>query len=232
MFTSPRSRSATRALAALVVAVALLGSACGGSDSSDESGGDERPEALTGTAPTTTERSTTTTTEATSSPDEATIAGAVIFVDPDGRYTIEVSPDWPDATGTDVVPEGIELFYVGTGTDEFKDNINILEQPVGTMSLQDYLDRSIEGMGSDLEVIDSGIATGAYGQELGYIEYAGMVPTAPIPVHAFATFAIADGQVVLATLTTTEATAAEAEDTIAEYLTTLVATSGGATSGA
>jgi hypothetical protein len=226
---SPRSTKVRNAVL-LVVALsfALVGAACGGSDSSDDAG--EGGASASGTVPETTPKSTTTTTEAgqAGTPDEAVIPGATIFVDPDGRYTIEVSPDWEDGTGTGAVPADIELFYVGTGTADFRNNINVLEQSVPSgMTLQGYLDASIAQMGSDLEVITKGVDEGAYGQELGYIEYKGMVATAPIPVHAFATFFIQDGKVVLATLTTTEDTAADAEDTVAEYLTTLNPTGGG-----
>ena len=72
--------------------------------------------------------------------------------------------------------------------------------------------------------LDHGITTGAYGQAIGYMEYRAQPPTAPMPVHVFATFVIADGEVVLATLTSTEATAAQARDVAAEHLWTLMAT--------
>jgi hypothetical protein len=229
MIVRSRSRSVPAAVVALALSLGLVAGACS-SGSSDDVGQDNGG-AITGTVPSTTRDQPTTTTttakEVPGTPDEASIPGAVVYVDPQGLYTLEEAPEWDEQTGSGVVPAGIELWYVGTGTAGFRDNINVLEQQVGGADLQAYLDKSIAGMGPDLQVIDSGIATGAYGQELGYVEYKGMVSTAPIPVHVFATFAIVDGTAILATLTTTEDTAAQAEDSIAQYLTTLNPTGGG-----
>jgi hypothetical protein len=230
MVPSTRARAGKAVIVALVMSLALVAGGCGGSDGSDDAS-DEQPARLTGTVAPTTEaspRSTTTTTESASTPDEATIPGAVLFLDPEGVYTIEVSPAWREASGT--VVSGVELWYVGTGTPGFGDNINVLDQVVGPdVDLQGYLDISIAHLGG-LELIDSGTVTGAYGQELGYIEYRGMVATAPVAVHALATFVIADGKAILATLTSTEDTAVAAQDAAGDYLLTLMPT-GGITAG-
>ena len=190
----------------LVLAGALLLGACGSSDGAEP----DDPPASLGATPSSSESS--------SAPDGPTIGGAEVFVDPEGTYSIEISPEWTEVSGATI--DGVEAWRIGVGTAEFQDNVNVLTQTTPGADLESYLEASIEQLG-DLQLINSTVTTGANGNELGLVEYAGMVPTAPIPVHALASVMVADGKAVVATLTADESTFAEARTVAEDYLLTL-----------
>ena len=106
--------------------------------------------------------------------------GAVSFTDPQGTYTIDISPAWTETSGTLV--QEIEAWQIGTGTSQFQDNVNVLTQDTQGLDLQAYLDFSEAHLGG-MDLISSEVITGTAGNELGLIEYSGQLAGAPIELH-------------------------------------------------
>ena len=213
-----KNRALARILAPLVISAAVL-AGCGSSDSDDARDLGDPITAESGDSGS----GTTSTTERTSTTSAGPlVSGATTFVDPQGTYSIDISPTWTEQSGT-VVSE-VEAWLIGLGDTQFQDNVNVLTQETQGRDLQEYLDFSTASMG-DMELISETIVTGTAGNELALLEYSGVLPGAPIPLHALATVSVDDGTAIIATLTTTLDTFEEARAEAERYLLTLQQTS-------
>jgi hypothetical protein len=141
---------------------------------------------------------------------------------------MQISPDWVDAGGTFV--KEVEAWYISAADGVFRNNVNVLTQDTQGMDLQEYVDFSAAHLGG-LELVSATIVPGAFGGEIGLMDYQGTIPGAPVPLHALATVAVSDGVAVVATLTTTLETFAAERVSSERYLLTLQRT-GSASSGA
>lgn len=194
------------ALGALVVSLGL--SACGGSDGGDGT-------ALVSTAATAAPAATVA--AAAPAPTTTPLPGET-FTDPEGDYTLLISPDWAEAFQLSPT-KGIEVWKVAPVVDGFGANVNVLTQPAGGKDLQGYLDANEKAMGSmtviDVRTVDAG------GTELGVFEYSGTPPGADRDLHFLSVISVADGTAVLATLTATEDAFTTLRPTVERYLLTL-----------
>ena len=123
------------------------------------------------------------------------------FVDPQGTYTITIGSDWVQQPGAFV--KEIESWAIAEPADGFGSNVNVLTQDAPGTSLAEYLELSLKSMG-ELDVIEQRIITGSNGNDLGMIEYEGVIPglADDRSLHFLATFDVRDGVAVVATLTT------------------------------
>jgi hypothetical protein len=209
------------AAVAMAASVAVGFAGCGGDGSTDRRAA-ESPPVLTATVPPST--STSTSTGSGGGPSTGGVPGAIDTTDPQGTYTMQISPDWVDASGA-LVKE-IESWYVSPADGTFRNNVNVLTQDTQGMDLQEYMDYSASHLGG-LELLSSRVVTGAFGQELGILDYSGILPGAPVPLHALATVAVAGGEAAVATLTTTLDTFAGERAANERYLLTLEKTGRG-----
>jgi len=156
-FDRTRQAWATRAA---ITALVVLGAA-GCSDGSSSEGSSPEP-------------STPSATDASTKPPKADAdvptADGDAFADPEGRYTLSVPADWEAHHG--VAGEGVEVWLVDDGDDAdgFASNINVITEDVVGMSLEDYVELSIENaptIMSDFALVSSEMVTGAAGQ-IGY----------------------------------------------------------------
>jgi hypothetical protein len=143
------------------------------------------------------------------------------FADPEGRYTLSVPADWEAHHG--VAGEGIEVWLVDDGDDAdgFATNINVITEDVVGMSLEDYVELSIENaptIMSDFALVSSETVTGAAGQELAVMEYTG----AGMPYIGVMAMG-AEGAVVI-TLASTTDTFAAVKDAVYPFMLTLLPT--------
>lgn len=166
--------------------------------------------------------------QASSSAPEAALptaspsVGDELFTDPQGAYTITIGSDWDQMPGAFV--KEVELWSIGLATDGMAPNVNVLTQDSLGADLDDYLDLSVENMGP-LELIDRSTVRGPDGDELGLMEYSGVVPGGPDrPLHFLATIDVRDGVAVVATLTTSPDEFDDYREAIEPYLLTLQAT--------
>lgn len=154
---------------------------------------------------------------------ETSIAGAQLFTDPEGEYTIEINPEWIAEHGA--IASGIELWFINDGTDGFAENLNVLTQKIPEMSTQEYLDLSSDSLSTLLEdgsVVESAIVTGHEGQELGIMIYEGTVAGS---LDTFlAVFAIEGDSAVVATFVALPDEFDELSAEVVDYMFTLVAT--------
>ncbi len=209
------SRRAT-ALSVVVLIAALLLGACGSSGSSGSSD-PELGESLDAST-TTADSDATTTTESSSGTAEGPfVDGGSVFEDPQGTYVIDVDPAWETGAGP---TSEIEVWFIGSGDDQFRNNVNVLTQDTQGRDLQEYMDYSAQNLGG-LTLISSNVETGAAGNEIGIIEYTGTIAGAPIPLHVVATVIVEDGQAAVATLTTTLDTFADSRAAVEPFLRTL-----------
>ena len=211
-------------LAAMTMVATIGLGACGSSGNAANDGGAPGGDLLTGTLDTSRSTTTSTTTSSTGTGSSGPfVPGAVAFTDPQGTYTIDISPAWNETSGT-LVHE-IEAWQIGIGTSQFQDNVNVLTQDTQGLDLRAYL-RFSEGHLGGMDLISSDVITGAAGNELGLIEYSGQLAGAPIELHALAAVAVQNGQAEVATLTTTMETFAQARAEAEPYLRTLQASAG------
>lgn len=145
------------------------------------------------------------------------------FTDPQGSYTITIDGNWSVLPGTFV--REIEAWAVAAPVEGFTSNLNVLTQDTLGADLDEYLTLSVENLGG-LELIDVTTVTGVKGNELGLLEYSGVLPGAPSdqPLHFLATVDVRDGVAVVATLTTTPEAFARLRPEIEPFLLTLQAT--------
>jgi hypothetical protein len=94
------------------------------------------------------------------------------FVDPDGRYAIDIGPGWEEATQG---LNGMVAWSVGPAGEGFGPNLNILTERGDPRPMSEYLDLSKIGLRRMLpqaEILDAYEVTGSAHQELGIVEYA------------------------------------------------------------
>jgi hypothetical protein len=219
-----RARGAARAIAFAILCLIAASCADEGSNLSAGAGDEEtdtsttRPPRSTTEAPDTSEAPTTT----NAAPDTSAGSIGTVFADPQGTYTIEIDPGWTEQSGTFV--KEIEAWIVATPRDGFAPNVNVLTQDTGGMDLEEYLDFSVESMGT-LELTSSDIVRAPNGNELAIIEYEGEIAgTAAGLLKFMATVDVNDGQAVVATLTADESTFDDLRVQVEPYLLTLQAT--------
>jgi hypothetical protein len=85
---------------------------------------------------------TLTSTDGSGDDDDRVAAGGpdadgVSFTDPQGAYTLDIDPRWR-ASEHATTPE-VESWFTGTGTVDFRDNVNIVTQQIGQMALDEYM---------------------------------------------------------------------------------------------
>ena len=157
------------------------------------------------------------------SPTTSPPVGDEVFADPQGSYTITIHSDW-DETPRMFVQE-IESWAIDARTDDFAPNVNVLTQDSLGADLDEYLAFSVENMGT-LDLINQTTVVGANGNELGLLEYSGVVPggAADRPLHFLAAIDVRAGVAVVATLTTAPDEFDDYRDEIEPYLLTLQGT--------
>ena len=116
-----------------------------------------------------------------------------LFVDPDGEYTMTIPEAW--VLGAAPGAPGAELWFVD---DTVAANVNVLIQPTGTSTIDEYLRLSLDNT-LGLDVVSSSISISDDGREIGLMELAGSVNGSP-PLRFLSCFQVADGRAVLVTL--------------------------------
>jgi hypothetical protein len=150
-------------------------------------------------------------------PDEPT--DGVPFTDPEGDYSMQVGPDWVQSEVTPVA--GVEVWSIGTPEDGFAPNVNVLTQPTGGVSIEDFLEISLEGPTAVPNASASGIVEGPLGQELAVIEYA-TDPVAGAPsLRLLAVATMSGDDALLATFTAPDDRFDELLPDVEPYLFTL-----------
>lgn len=139
------------------------------------------------------------------------------FSDPDGTYTITIDPEWVEISGS-VVAE-VEQWRVEPSNRGFATNVNVLTQRASGMSLESYLDLSVENMGG-FHLIERDTITSDGGHVLGVLEYTGS-PAGDRRLHFLATVDVRDGVAVVATLTVEEELFSQLRRKVEPYLLTL-----------
>ena len=172
-------------------------------------------------APACTTVSTDTATEAPEPTNTSARANSAIdgetFVDPQGTYSLQIAPDWQANHGT-VIAE-IEAWLVSTPENGFTPNVNVLTQAIPEMTLEDYLELSIEGAPTfinEFELIDEGIIDSSNGHRLATMHYASG------DMQFLGVFAVSDGQAIVATLTAPSHRFDPIRDEAMPYLQTLM----------
>ena len=135
--------------------------------------------------------------------DDVVPVSGEAFSDPQGAYTVRIGKDWGPLPGTFV--DEIETWSVAEPADGFGANVNVLTQAAPGMDLSSYLDLTVDSIDTidELTLIEASIVEGANGNQLGLIEYEGVVPGTPPgqSLSFLATFDVRDGTAVVATLT-------------------------------
>ena len=213
------------ALALLLVAVGACSGATGptGSTAALTSSPATSPSPIASTPAVSETPETTAPTEPPASPTGSAGAGlpGQSFVDPEGDYRITVPDDWEARHG--VVAQGIETWLVAEVADAFGPNVNVLTQPVGDMTLDEYTEISIAtapNLVKDFEVLDSRTEVGPNGTELAVLEYSGEAGT-DRPLRFLAVWTVHDGKAIVATFTTTPEAYEGQRDAVLPYLLTL-----------
>lgn len=213
-----------------VVVLALVLAACGDDTGSDQPAATSpasttaaTTSASTTTGPNTTGPTTvtsTTTTAATTTTLEATPLPGTWFADPQGSYEMVQAGEWEANHG--FIAAEIEFWIVGEIENGFAPNLNLLTQVVGAITLDEYVQLSIDSapfLLDDFELIDAGVVEGAFGHELGYMDYAG---SAGGPVLRFLGYFFLDGdRAVIATLTAPPETFDELRAAVEPYMLTI-----------
>ena len=146
--------------------------------------------------------------------------GAESFADPQGTYTLQVDPAWATLPGAFV--KEVEAWSIGIVDEGFTANVNVLTQETTVDDLEAYIDLSLNSMGSFV-LVTNDVFTDTDGHRLGEIEFTGVVPMSGIdrPLHFLTYFDFKDGQAVVVTLSTSEATFEQARQQAEPYLRTL-----------
>lgn len=207
----------TRALLAVALSATLLG-ACGGSD-----GGDARADgqASVTTATVITSAGTTDAGATTSAADTTVALPGETFVDPDGTYTLRVSPDWTEQFAA-APAKGIEVWQVAPSVDGFAANVNVITQNTPGIDVEGYLAAGVTSI-APLTVISSEVVT-LGNRRVGVVEYEGTPAGTTRALHFLGVVDVADDVAVLATLTATEDAFASLRSTVERYLLTLTRT--------
>jgi hypothetical protein len=151
----------------------------------------------------------------------ADVPAAAAFADPEKTYTIMIAKAWNRAAAP---ARGIEAWAVAPPKGGFAANVNVLTQDAPGLDLAGYLDASLANMGTAKVVKHETVSQG--GRQLGVLEYTQTLPAGgkDRPLHFLATFDVADGHAVVATLTTEEPAFAGLRPTVEPFLRTLRAT--------
>ena len=146
--------------------------------------------------------------------------GAETFTDPQGTYTLRVDPAWATLPGAFV--KEVEAWSIGIVDEGFTANVNVLTQETTVDDLDAYIDLSLNSMGSFV-LVTHDVFTDTDGHRLGEIEFTGVVPMSGVdrPLHFLTYFDFKDGQAVVVTLSTSEATFEQARTQAEPYLRTL-----------
>lgn len=157
-------------------------------------------------------------------------ADAIEFTDPEGLYRIGISPDWQDQDELEPAGvTGVEFFLLGSSTDAFSDNVNIVtEEAPGDVSFDEYLEasrRGLETVISDVRVQDPERITLTGGGEGAVLRYEGSM--GGVDLSFFVVIAYEDGTAALATLTAPPERFQERVDAAEPYLRTLDVTPDG-----
>jgi hypothetical protein len=155
----------------VVVSVVSLG-ACGSSPGGDAEGRDAET-AASGVAaiePVTT--NSVADDPGSTEPASSDPAAADVFVDPQGSYTMSISTGWRSLAG--VFVKEIEGWAIGETPEGFTPNVIVLTQDAPGMDLASYLEFSAQNLGG-LDLIEKAMTTGTNGNELGLLEYDGLV---------------------------------------------------------
>ena len=142
---------------------------------------------------------------------------AVMFVDPQGDYTMSIGADWEP---TIAMTKEIEQWIVSDEVGILSPNVNVLTQVAPGMNLQAYIDFSLDNMGG-MQVVGWTIIAGN-GADLGLVEYEGTAPGSTITVHALGVFGVSDGEAVVATFVASDRDFAELRAEVEPYMRTLV----------
>jgi hypothetical protein len=143
------------------------------------------------------------------------------FTDPQGTYTIDIAPKWTKLSGAPV--KEIEAWRVALDSGGFTPNVTVLTQDSQGMDLGEYMDFSNQHLGG-AHLDYSTTVTGIHGNQLGVIEYDGIVPGASTSLHFLAVVDVRNGQAIVATLSSTESRFATLRDAVEPYLRSLQAT--------
>lgn len=171
----------------MAIAACLLLAACGSDAAVDAAKGTVVNGNTTTVAPATTaveatsttptvEETTTTVEETTTTAAAPVVAGpadGVVFTDPEGAYTMQISPSWIDAS--DEFPGDIEGWFTGEESADFAENVNVLTDSIPSSTpLAAILEASIgelEGQFPSFALIRSELVAGTSHPELGLLEY-------------------------------------------------------------
>jgi hypothetical protein len=145
----------------------------------------------------------------------------VPFTDPQGTYTIDLAPNWTKLSGAPA--KEIEAWQVALHSGGFTPNVTVLTQDSQGMNLGEYMDFSNQHLGGT-HLDYSTTVTGIHGNQLGVIEYDGIVPGASTSLHFLAVVDVRNGQAIVATLTSSESRFATLRTSVEPYLRSLQAT--------
>jgi hypothetical protein len=130
-------------------------------------------------------------------------------------WTLQADPAWE--------PVGAGVWFTGTGSDSFQDNVNVITQPLpAAMTLDAYIDAALETVKAapEFELIARDIITGDDGTEIGSITWTAAL--AGMPKLTFKqSIVVNDTTAYIATFTTEPERAAETVPTIGAALLTL-----------
>jgi hypothetical protein len=166
--------------------------------------------------------------EVTGTPPNTANANVTKFRDPQGTYTLEIDPRWR-ATHSAARPD-VESWFTGTGTLDFRDNINILSQSAGGVDLNQYMqlvvdqaEKSVENYAlKEFRLVTADTLSGTTSKtptQLGVFAYTGK--RGDKRFGFFFVASVAHGDAVLATLTTAQDRFDEVRTKVEPYLMTL-----------
>ena len=150
--------------------------------------------------------------------DATPSAAGVSFRDPQGAYTMNIDADWIETTGQGV--KEVEAWRVAADDGGFANNVTVMTQSTQGLDLAGYLTSSVQNIGAYV-LVGQKTVQGINGNDLGLMEYAGLAAGG---LHYLAVIDVAHGQAVVATLTATEKSFAQARRDAEPYLLSLQAT--------
>jgi hypothetical protein len=148
-----------------------------------------------------------------------------LFTDPQGTYTMTISRDWTDASGTAI--KEVEAWLIAPPSNGFAPNVNVLTQVRRGTDLDKYMDENVRAIGvMGWKVLRHSKVAGANGYQLGLMEFSGAMNGQEDDrvLHFLAIFDVRDDQVVLATLTAEEDSFEQQRQTAEPFMLTLQAT--------
>jgi hypothetical protein len=126
-------------------------------------------------APTTDAATSTSVVDSTAAPAPATPAGAQPYVDP-GGWSIAIDPAWQFQQS-----ETFTGWLIGTGTEAFRDNVNVATEALPReLTLDEYAEAAlgvIRRQASDVQIVDRRRVVGADGVGVEVIDWSGSFGT-------------------------------------------------------